>query len=234
MKKTVCVKCKKCNGKKYIREKSENDFDKPIDYYCSHCNEMYPSIMVNEILDHVDGQMKISLKNTFQVNLAIFLFILGFIELFIIPPAGIASIIIGIFLYFSAMRSEHKEQFKGSEKRVNTANSDYQINQYTKNNNTITHPNSGLKDDKIELALAYLSRGNDCFGQSNFDEAIYNFTKAIELIPYESAAYNGRGLCYYYRHDSYEDLKRSIADFTKVIEIMPDVDAYCNRGRAYM
>jgi tetratricopeptide (TPR) repeat protein len=63
-----------------------------------------------------------------------------------------------------------------------------------------------------------------------FDRAIADYNKAIELDPRYAAAYNNRG--YVYRQKG--ELDRAIADYSKAIELDPnDFRAYNNRGHAY-
>ena len=66
--------------------------------------------------------------------------------------------------------------------------------------------------------------------QSRTDEAIAEFTGAIEINPGDAEAYNGRALIY----QGKGDYDRALADFTKAIEIDPKgVEAYVNRGLVY-
>ena len=75
---------------------------------------------------------------------------------------------------------------------------------------------------------------NDCgaaYGQKgDYDRAIEEYTKAIELNPDLAIAYINRGDAYQCRRL----FDRAVADFTKAIELKPDFDAaYANRGVAY-
>ena len=66
--------------------------------------------------------------------------------------------------------------------------------------------------------------------QQEYDCAIADFTKALDLNPDNVDAYKYRGLVY----QSKGELDRTIADFTQAIELNPDdANAYCWRGDAY-
>lgn len=81
-----------------------------------------------------------------------------------------------------------------------------------------------------DLASAYNSRGNAYDREGDYDRAIADFTKAIELDAKDAAAYNNRGISY--RHEGEDD--RAIADYTKAIELDPQyANAYVNRGNAF-
>lgn len=87
------------------------------------------------------------------------------------------------------------------------------------------------------LALAYNSRGCAYFAEHerdhpacNLENAIADFSKAIDLKPKYDEAYNRRGGAYL----SKVDIKNAIADFNKAIDLNPEfVEAYHNRGIAY-
>jgi tetratricopeptide (TPR) repeat protein len=73
---------------------------------------------------------------------------------------------------------------------------------------------------------------------SDYDGAITDFDRVVELKPCCSAAYVGRGSAYYDRAhlDGYDkpQLERAIADFKKAIELNPkSAVAYCHLGWAY-
>jgi tetratricopeptide (TPR) repeat protein len=66
--------------------------------------------------------------------------------------------------------------------------------------------------------------------QGDFDKAIDNFTKTIEINPNDADAYYNRGIAY----GKKGEFDKAIVDFTKAIEINPKyADAYNNRGMAY-
>jgi len=79
-------------------------------------------------------------------------------------------------------------------------------------------------------ATAYLYRGAAHFNKGLYDEAISDFTKAIEINPEYADGYTNRGAAYA-KIRLYE---LAISDFTRALEINPeDSDGYVNRGIAY-
>jgi tetratricopeptide (TPR) repeat protein len=77
----------------------------------------------------------------------------------------------------------------------------------------------------------YLQRGESLSGAQEYDQAIANYTAAIELKPNYAEAYNDRGFSYYLKGD----FERAISDFTRAIELRPKYPkAYNSRGVAYM
>ena len=66
--------------------------------------------------------------------------------------------------------------------------------------------------------------------QDQFDEAISDYNKAIEIDPKYAKAYNNRGWVYH-REGLYD---KAISDYNKAIVINPRyAQAYVNRGVAY-
>jgi len=79
-------------------------------------------------------------------------------------------------------------------------------------------------------AREYFGRGEKHFNERNFDEAIADFTEAIQLEPDDPSAYFGRGLSYMNK----EEFDLSIADFTEAIQLEPDdSSAYFWRSFSY-
>jgi len=77
---------------------------------------------------------------------------------------------------------------------------------------------------------ASLSVGLTYLEQKQFDEAISEFTRVIEMSPDSADAYYNRGLAYAKKNDA----EHAIADYSKAIELNPrDSDTYFNRGLAY-
>ena len=80
-------------------------------------------------------------------------------------------------------------------------------------------------------ALAYFNKGcleKDVEGK--LQDAINDYTKAIEINPDYFKAYNNRGFAY----GTQGLINKAIADFTKAIELKPDyADALINRGGTY-
>jgi len=78
-------------------------------------------------------------------------------------------------------------------------------------------------EDYYQLAAAYSRKGQ-------YNEAISEYTKAIELNPKFAMAYVKRAAAYH-RKGQYD---QAIYDFNKAIELNPEyAKAYSNRGSAY-
>jgi tetratricopeptide (TPR) repeat protein len=81
-----------------------------------------------------------------------------------------------------------------------------------------------------ENVMNYINRGYLKVGGSDYQGAIEDFTKVIELKPTYAIAYNNRGTTY----SAIGNLEWAIKDFDKAIELSPNyVVAYNNRGSAY-
>lgn len=82
-----------------------------------------------------------------------------------------------------------------------------------------------------DYADAFINRGLIYLKFEEFDKAISDFDRAIEIDINKPNAYYNRGL-------AYSDLKlhdKAIADYTKTIELDPeDSQAYYNRGNEYL
>ena len=66
--------------------------------------------------------------------------------------------------------------------------------------------------------------------RGEYDQAISEFNKALEINPKDSGAYNNRGAAYMNK-GQYD---QAISDYTKSLEINPkDGGVYNSRGRAY-
>ena len=87
-------------------------------------------------------------------------------------------------------------------------------------------PKPGIDSD----ARTYYKLGNEYYEKGDFDNAIANYNKAIEIDPTYDKAYYNRGLAYACK----EDYDRAIADINKVIELKPNfAEAYYILGLAY-
>ncbi len=76
----------------------------------------------------------------------------------------------------------------------------------------------------------YILRGNAHSNKNNHDQAIKDYTKAIELNPKDADIYNNRGFTY----GEIKNYDQSIKDFNKAIEINPKKPrTYLNRGNIY-
>jgi len=78
-----------------------------------------------------------------------------------------------------------------------------------------------------KVSELYVWRGNAWYNKKDYDNALVDYNKAIEINPnYELAFYN-RGFAWIAK----QDYNRAIADFNKVIEINPNsASAYVSRG----
>ena len=65
------------------------------------------------------------------------------------------------------------------------------------------------------LAIAYHRRGTAFASKKEYDRAITDYTKAIEIDPTHVGAYNDRGLAY----TSKGDYERAVADVIKAVEL---------------
>lgn len=66
---------------------------------------------------------------------------------------------------------------------------------------------------------AYFNRGNAYIDKNNYDQAIKDYTKVIELNPQNADAYNNRGASYINKNN----YDQAIKDYQKAIEIDPNV-----------
>jgi len=87
-----------------------------------------------------------------------------------------------------------------------------------------------LEKSPHDKAFAYNSRGLSYYYKGDFDRAIEDFDKALELDPNYPGAYYSRGLSYYYKGD----FDRAIEDFDKALELDPNYPGtYNSRGLSY-
>ena len=79
------------------------------------------------------------------------------------------------------------------------------------------------------LATQYFNQGVEKYEVGNYQGAIADWNKAIEINPQDALAYYNRGLA---KYDS-GDHQGAIVDYNKAIEINPQYSlAYLNRGAA--
>ena len=84
---------------------------------------------------------------------------------------------------------------------------------------------------KLSDAEVHNNRGFAYCQIGQYDQAISDFSKAIEINPRLAPAYNNRGAAYLYK----AQYDQAILDLSKAIEINPRLaHAYNNRGWAYM
>ncbi|MBT4482504.1 MAG: tetratricopeptide repeat protein, partial [Candidatus Latescibacteria bacterium] len=103
-------------------------------------------------------------------------------------------------------------------------------NEKSVNSYTTALVEANRADDKEGIAGTYTNRGNAYAKLDQYDKAIADYTKALDINPEYAIAFSNRGNAY---SDS-GNYETAIADFTKAIEINPRlVEAYYNRGTAY-
>jgi Tfp pilus assembly protein PilF len=86
------------------------------------------------------------------------------------------------------------------------------------------------KQDGPKDAKFYIDRGIAYEEKGQFDQAVDDFTKALEIDPKNAGAYYHRGIGYV----NQEQYTWAIDDFTKALEIDPkNAGAYYYRGVAY-
>jgi tetratricopeptide (TPR) repeat protein len=76
---------------------------------------------------------------------------------------------------------------------------------------------------------AYLQRGNAHKNLSHFDQALADWSRAIDLDPSLADAFTARGT-YYQTHN---DTAKALADFERSLQLNPTVDGYFQRGQVY-
>lgn len=83
---------------------------------------------------------------------------------------------------------------------------------------------------KLESAKDYFEKGNFAYDQGRCNDAITDYTKAIELDPTISQVYNNRGYTYMMKGD----YKNALDDFNNAIQVRPNyVKAHVNKGDIY-
>ena len=68
-------------------------------------------------------------------------------------------------------------------------------------------------------ADTYITRGTAYLKNNNYDLAIADFSKAIELEPETLLAYKNRGIAYYITRANFTE---PVDDFSKIISLIPD------------
>jgi len=88
----------------------------------------------------------------------------------------------------------------------------------------------GISSVYAQTPTEYLQNGNDSLKAGDFNQAVYEYTKAIDINPNLAKAFDNRGVAF--AKQGY--LAPAISDFTMAIAIDPkDSEAYNNRGHAY-
>lgn len=81
-----------------------------------------------------------------------------------------------------------------------------------------------------ENAEEYVQQGISFYKEGDYEKAISNYTKAIELNPGQAEAYLNRGLAYAVKNN----YDMAISDFSQTIKINPKLaQAYNNRAIVY-
>jgi len=82
----------------------------------------------------------------------------------------------------------------------------------------------------LNISDSYLYRGLAYEAKEQFDKAIADFSKAIEINPNSEKAYDSRGNMYLLKGQA----DQAIADYSKVIALNPkNSEAYINRARGF-
>ncbi len=85
-------------------------------------------------------------------------------------------------------------------------------------------------DQPTQQAAKCIEQGHIYFTQGLYDEAVNEYTTAIELDPKLAVAYWGRGRIYHFDKGAYT---RAVADYSKAIELDPEyTEAHYYRGLA--
>jgi len=99
-----------------------------------------------------------------------------------------------------------------------------------KDNPLRIHRRIQLLDRKGLIAAISNSRGYVYKSKGEYERAILEYSKAIEIDPRRAGAYNNRGVTYAHKRE----FEQAVLDFTRAIEIDPKyATAYTNRGKAF-
>ncbi|WP_017293543.1 protein kinase domain-containing protein [Geminocystis herdmanii] len=87
-----------------------------------------------------------------------------------------------------------------------------------------------IVDSSLENAKTYFNSAEEYRNLKQYEKAIIDYTKAIDLDPNYTDAYNNRGIAY----KNLKQYEKAIIDYSKAIELDPNyTSAYNNRGLAY-
>lgn len=129
-----------------------------------------------------------------------------------------------LLIFISSIFIQSCSQFP--TKLMNEADNYYSQKKYAE---AITNYNIIIEDFPY-VELPYYKKGLSNYFLYNFEEAILDFTKLIELDHNNFNYYYWRGCCYLEKRET----KKSIIDFNKAIEINHnDSNTYCKLGFAY-
>ena len=116
------------------------------------------------------------------------------------------------------------------QKLLNKAEQLYQQEKWDECISVLTECIPLAKDADKKLTI-YNNRGLAYSGKNEYDRALEDYSKAIELKPDDADAYYNRGVAYA-RKSEYD---RALEDCSKAIELKPDyAEAYYSRGAAYV
>ena len=88
---------------------------------------------------------------------------------------------------------------------------------------------SGLESSET-LAIAYNNRGNAYTGKGEYELAVKDYDKSINLNSNNAIAFNNRGVAYKKK----SEYDRAINDFSAALKITPNyASAFVNRGETY-
>ena len=83
------------------------------------------------------------------------------------------------------------------------------------------------KPDKSTLFTAYYNRGFAHFRHRNYNRAVEDYTKALELSPNDAEVYFDRGIARFHNRD-FDD---AICDYTQALKLKPYyAEVYHNRA----
>jgi len=96
--------------------------------------------------------------------------------------------------------------------------------------NAIDYFARGLAAHETNDLKSYNNRGNAYSDRHQYDRAIVDYDRAIQLNPKNADTYNNRGTAY----SQCKEYAKAIADYDRTIQLDPkDTTAYNNRGIAY-
>lgn len=147
---------------------------------------------------------------------------------------------IGKAMYEDAIRPGVTEEHlkKRYEKRVQQYNQQwYELNKKPEIQETLQEMNEAEQNeeeqrekDQVLTVSDYIRRGNRAYAEGRQQEAMDEYSKAIELDSNCAAAYNNRGAVY----DELGQHEKALKDYDKAIELNPNYsNAYYNRGITY-
>ena len=115
-------------------------------------------------------------------------------------------------------------------KDIDETNINSSLQEWNKNKNRTQDFKKGKDQLEVQIeAKQWFQRGLNFENAKNYEKALWAYTKALELEPGYTAAYNNRGNTW----REMGDFDRSIDDFNKMIELDPNVPfGYFGRGNA--